>query len=221
VSNRRTAHSLILAAALLIGAGPYVVNAAKSPALQPNNAQRANVDMREVFEDSEAKQAADAKTAVYGRKLDQKFNELGQMPFLTPAELRDLSVLLIKDQPTESDTKKITDLRAESEKRSAENTALAQKKEADLTPADKNRMRELNGMRPAHAQTMVRVQALYQQQVNIENEKNEREGMAAVRGVVAKLAKDKGIAEVYDSSVLIVAPVDLTKEAIERTKKKP
>ena len=217
MTNRRTANYLILSAALMIGAGPYVVNAARVAA-DPN--ARATIDLRQVYEESEAKQVADAKTGVFARKLDQKFGELGQMPFLTPEALRDLSLILAKETPSAEETKKAADLRTEAEKRTSEANGLAQKKDADLTAADRNRMRELNQMRPVHAQTMAKIQGLYQQLVNEENEKNERAGMSAVRGVVSKLAKDKGIAEVFDTTSMVVAPVDLTKDALEKVQAK-
>jgi len=217
VSNRRTVNTLILVAALLIGAGPYVVNAARTAA-DPNTT--AHVDLHQVFEASEARSVADGKTGLYARKLDQSFGDLGQMPYLTPNEMRDLSIIAVRETPTEAETKRAAEVRTEYDKRTAESNALAQKKEADLTPADKNRVRELNAMRPIHAQTMLKIQQMYQTAVNDENAKNERAGMAAVRALVAKLAKEKGIAEVFDTAALVVAPVDLTKDAVERAKKK-
>ena len=209
-------NTLVLAAALLLGAGPYVVNAARNAA-DPNT--RAQVDLQQVFDASESKLLADAQTGQYARRLDQKFSELAQMPFLTPSELRDLSIILSKESPTPEESAKATQLKAESEKRGGELGALGQKKDADLTTADRNRLRELNGMRPVHAQTMLKIQQLYQQMVNDENNKNDRTGMAAVRDIVKKLAKDKGIAEVFDTSTMIVAPLDLTKDALEKVKK--
>ena len=217
MSNRRTFNTLILAAALLIGAGPYVVNAARTAA---DANTRANIDLHQVFEASEARQVADGKTGLFARKLDQSFAEIGQMPFLTPAEVRDLSIVSARETPTEAETKRAAEVKGEYEKRAAESNTLAQKKEADLTAADKTRVRELNNMRQGHAQAMLKVQQMYQQAVNEENVKNERAGMAAIRGLVAKIAKEKGIAEVFDASVLVVAPVDLTKDAVERAKKK-
>jgi hypothetical protein len=197
--------------------GPYVVNAART-AVDANT--RANVDIHQVYEQSEAKQMADAKTGSVARRLDQKFTELNQTPFLNPAELRDLSVILAKETPSADETKRAADLRAEADKRVTEANSLAQKKDADLTPADRNRLRELTAMRPIQTQTMVKIQALYQQLVNEENEKNDRAGIAGVRAAVAKLAKDKGIAEVYDVTSMVVAPVDLTKDAVEKVQVK-
>ena len=214
----KPASTLILAAALLIGAGPYVVSAARNAA-DPNT--RAQVDLQQVFDASDARNTADAKTGQFARKLDQKFTEMAQMQFLTPSELRDLSLILVKEAPTPEETAKAAQLKTESEKRNGELNTLGQKKEADLTAADRNRLRELNGMRPVHAQTMVKIQQLYQQMVNEENGRNERAGMAAVREIVKKIAKDKGITEVFDTSTMIVAPVDLTKDALEKVKKKP
>ena len=218
MNNRRATHTVVLSAALLIAAGPYLVRTARATG-QPGGS-RANVDLHQVYQESEAKQAADARTGAFARRLDQRFTELAQISFLTPVELRDLSLVLVKDAPVEADTKRAADIKGEGEKRAAEANALAQKKDADLTTTDRNRMRELNGMRQLHVQALAKVQALYQQMVNEENEKNERAGTADVRALVSKLARDKGITEVFDSSTMIVAPVDLTKEAIEKVKKK-
>ena len=217
MSNRRTLNTLILAAALMIGAGPYVVKAARTVAEPP---AMANIDLQAVYNESETRKATDTKTGLYARKLDQKFSELGNLPYLTTVEIRDLSDLVIKENLTPEEAKQMADVRAEAEKRANEVQQLAAKKDADLTAADRNRMRELNNMRQTQPQNMLKVQGLYQLLVNEEDQKNTRAGMAELRAQIAKLAKEKGISEVFDTTALIVAPADLTKDAIQRLKKK-
>jgi Skp family chaperone for outer membrane proteins len=115
---------------------------------------------------------------------------------------------------------KLTTIKAEAAKRAAEAQTLSSKKDTDLTPADRARIRELSTMQQQQSPVLAQLQRLYQQMVNEEDAKQTRIGMAEVRTVVAKLAKDQGVSQVFDATSLVYTPVDLTTAALAKVAKK-
>src|SRR5205807_667089 len=97
------------------------------------------------------------------------------------------------ENATEADKKKASDMKALSERRVNEQNMLAAKKESDLTPADRTRLRELAGMLPTQAQALEELRQIYQQMVNDEEARETRSGINDVRALVAKLAKEQGV----------------------------
>lgn len=215
--RRTSVNVLALSAALLIGAGPYIVRAA---ATRPDAAIVANVDMQRVFAESDVRKGVELKLQEYGGILGKRFDEIARIAYLSPDELSDLSAALNLDKPTEADTKKIATIRADSAKRADEYQSLSAIKQ----PAAKDlaRLRELDAMQRQRPLFQERLQKVYQQAVDEEEQRRMRAGMAEVRGIVGKMAKDQGFTEVYDVAAMVYAPVDLTDQAIRKvqTKKK-
>jgi Skp family chaperone for outer membrane proteins len=225
VSKRPFMNVLVLSAALVIGAGPYVVRAAgfRGNAYHAEPGAVANIDMQRVYSESDARKGAEEKVRDFGIKLGGHFDEIAKLEYLNPGEISDYSVALNTEKPTPEMTKKITDLKAASVARTDEYSALTGKKDADLTQKDRDRMRELTNYRNQRPEVLARLQKIYQAAVDEEEAKQNRAGMAEVRAVVGKLAKDQGFSQVYDASSLVYAPVDLTDQALKKTqtKKKP
>ncbi len=215
--RRPFASNLILIAALFIAAGPYVVRAAGT---RLPDGSTAMVDLQRVYGESDARKTADIHTGEYARLMGQHFDEIAAMQYLATAEIRDYSDALNADKPTPADMQKMATIKAEAAKRAAEAQALASKKDADLTPADRKRIGELNSMQQQQAPVLGQLQRLYQQMVNEEDAKQTRLGMAEVRTVVAKMAKDQGISQVFDATCLVYTPVDLTTAALAKVAKK-
>jgi Skp family chaperone for outer membrane proteins len=225
VSKRPFMNVLVLSAALVIGAGPYVVRAAgfRGNAYHAEPGAVANIDMQRVYSESDARKAAEEKVRDFGIKLGGHFDEIAKMEYLSPAEISDYSVALNAEKPAPADAKKITDLKAASSTRTDEWSALSGKKDADLTKNDRDRMRELTTNRNQRPEVMARLQKIYQAAVDEQEAKENRTGMAEVRTIVAKLAKDQGLSQVYDTTSMVYAPIDLTDQALKKTqtKKKP
>jgi Skp family chaperone for outer membrane proteins len=217
VTKRPSLNALVLGAALFIGAGPYIVKAAGT---RPDSAIRANADIQKLYSDSEIRKSIEAKMRQYGAEMFQRFDETMKLRYLTRDELTSYSQALNAETPTEADKKKVTDIKALSEKRVNEQNLLSSKKEGDLTAADRGRLRELANMLPTQAQALEELRQIYQQMVNDEETKETRAGINEVRALVAKLAKEQGVSEVFDSAAMVVAPIDLTPAAAQRLKKK-
>jgi len=215
MSSRTSVNVLILSAALLIGAGPYLVRASITHADAP---MVANVDMQRVFAESDAKRSLEQKLTEFGATLGKRFDEVSKTQFLNPDEISDLSGALNIEKPTEADTKKIETIKAESQKRAEEYQRLSAVKQ----PTDKDlaRIRELDALQRQRPLYMDRLQKLYQQAVDEEEQRRMRAGMAEVRGIVGKMAKEQGFGEVYDVSAMVYAPADLTEQAVHKVQAK-
>jgi Skp family chaperone for outer membrane proteins len=226
MARKSLTNTLVLSAALILGAGPYIVRAAGNhdkPAAvegQAENGKTACVDMARVYAESAAKQKVVVKIREFGTTVFQRFEELTRLSYLTMDELNDYSEALFAQPQTDAQKQKMTSLRAESAKRTEEYQNLSATKDADLTPADRTRLRELNGIAQKQPQVFGQMQAGARQLVNEEEERLTRQGVSEVRDIVSKLAKEQGFTYVYDSNALVVAPVDLTLKAIERVQPK-
>ncbi len=215
-----TSH-LVLTAAILIGAGPYIVKAASSPA--PHAAPQegpAMVDLMRVYGESDTRKAADQKIEEYGKLMGQRFDEIAGMSYLNATEIRDYSDALTAEKPTDADKQKMATIKAESTKRAAEAQALIGRKDSDLTAADRMRLRDLTAMREQQPSIMGQLQRLYQQLVNNKDTELTRLGVAEVRVIVGKLAKEQGFTQVFDTTAMVYAPTDLTQAALAKVKKK-
>jgi Skp family chaperone for outer membrane proteins len=208
---------LILAAALTIGAGPYVVQAAGRMAEQGDIT--ATVDMQRLFVESDLRTVALRKSDEYGRVMGQRFDEIAGSSYLTPGEVADYSEALQTVPATDASKKKIADLKAKASKLSEEAQGLAAKKDAELNAADKARNRELAMMQAAWREAMNRMKQVYQEKVNDEVEKQMRIAQAELRSVVQGIAKQQGIGQVFDSSVMVYSKVDLTPVVMGKLKK--
>jgi Skp family chaperone for outer membrane proteins len=210
-------HYLILTAALLIGAGPYLVRAA---ALRPDQGLVANVDMQRVFAESEARQTASARVRGYAAAVSQRFDETSRLTFLNAQEIGEYSEIINAEKPTDAQKQRAEALKAESAKRADEMQKLSTKKEADLTPQDHARMKELAAVEQQRPQALEGLRRIYQNMVSDEEAKQMNLAQAEVRVLVGKMAKEQGFTEVFDTTALVYAPIDLTPNALLRVKKK-
>jgi Skp family chaperone for outer membrane proteins len=216
--KRTSMNVLVLSAALLIGAGPYIVKAAVNAAGRQPESIVANVDMQRVFNESDAKKAVEQKLTEYGATLGKRFDEVSRTQYLTPDEISDYSAKLNIEKPTDADTKRIADIKAASQQRAEEYQRLSALKQP--TAKDAARLQELDTMQRQRPLFQDRLQKLYQQAVDEEEQKQMRAGLAEVRGIVGKMAKEQGFTEVYDVTAMVYAPADLTDQAIRKVQKK-
>jgi len=215
MSKRPVFNVLVLSTALIIGAGSYVVHAA---GLHPDQGMVANVDMQRVFAESDTRKGIEQKIQEFGSNLGKHFDEITRAPYLTADEISDYSAALNAEKPTDNDKKKIDNIKAESAKRVDEAQKLGAVKQP--TAADQARIRELDNMQRQRPVYLERLQKIYQQAMDEEEQKRTRAGLAEVRGIVGKLAKDQGFSQVYDVSAMVYAPVDLTEQAMHKTQTK-
>ncbi len=203
---------LVLSTALILGAGSYIVRAAGMRAADQGLV--ANVDMQRVFVESDVRKGIELKLQEFGANLGKHFDEVTKTPYLGPDEISDLSAALNAEKPTDADKKKIDTIKGESQKRVDE----AQRMAALKQPAEKDlaRIRELEAMQRQRPLYQERLQKVYQQAIDEEETRRMRAGMAEVRVIVGKLARDQGFGQVFDVTAMVYASSDLTDQAIRK-----
>jgi Skp family chaperone for outer membrane proteins len=223
--SKRPLNALVLTAALVIGAGPfvgpYVVRAA---GLNGNSAADtspiANVDMQRLYEESEARVQAENRVRAFSAKVYQNFEETAKLQFITPEETEDFSRAINAEKPADADTKKLASIRNLNKSRADEYQTLAAKPQTSVTAQDKARLRELTTMTQQRPVILDRLQKFYQEAVDEEASKRRRAGFAEVRAAVQKLAKEQSFTQVYDVTAMVYAPNDITEQALKRVRAK-
>lgn len=230
MSKRPLINGLVLATALLIGAGPivgpYVVRAAgartgrTSVALErtADSSPIANVDMQRLYEESEARVQAESKVRAFSVKSYQNFEETTKLTYVTPEEIEEFS-RIINDEK-QPDAKRLAAIRASSAARGEEFQKLSAKPQSALTVEDRKKISDLTKMAQQQPVLLDRLQKFYQEAVDEESNKQRRLGFAEVRAAVQKLAKDQGFTQVYDVTALVYAPNDITEQALKKVKAK-
>ena len=215
--NRIPFNALVLTVALLIAAGPYVVRAA---GVRPDTAITAMVDLQRVFGESDNRKNGYVKADEYAKGMELRFNEIAGLQYLNIQEVKELHQAMNREMQTDADKKRIAELKEANNKRSDEMRTLSTKKEGELTAAEKTRLRDLNALVQQHAANMEDLRRACQDMVNGDLEREMRKGLAEIREIVAKLAKDQGISQVFDTSSLVYSQIDLTPAALLKVRKK-
>src|SRR5262249_14429069 len=153
---------------LMFGAGPYLVRAA---GMRPPGELIASIDLQRVFAESDARETADHKIAEYGKMMGARFDEIASQQYLTPAEIKDYADALNAENAGAAEKAKIAAIKTAGSKRLEELQALSNKPEAQLTAADKARMKELNAMPAQSREVFTQLQRFFQNLVNAQGAK--------------------------------------------------
>ena len=143
------------------------------------------------------------------------------MPYLDQTELVEYVTLLTKDKPTDTEQARIKALKALSDQRAQELQALQTKKDSDLTAADKNRMNELVGESRILERILPNILDSMRADQAAHLDAFKHDEMVKLRATVAQVAKERGIAQVWDAGALVYATTDLTPQVVERVSKHP
>lgn len=211
------AHAAVAGVALLLCAGPYLVRASGRA---QDTAGVANVDLQKVFSESDARRAAEAKVAEFGRVTFQRFEEIASLRYLTRDEITDLFDAANAEAPTEAQKARAAALKAESARRVEEAQSLANKKDAELSEADRRRLRELNTMLQQQPAVLAQMRSIFQRMVNDKEQELMRQALNEVRGVVSQVAKGMNLAQVFDSSSLVYCTLDITPNVLQKVRKR-
>jgi Skp family chaperone for outer membrane proteins len=155
----------------------------------------------------------------FGSLLFKRFEETAKMRYLSVDELSEYSSAVNAETPTEMQTQRIAAIKKASTDRVEEYSRLLGKAEAQVTAADKARLRELNGMEQARPDALQRLSQIYQRNVDAEEQKLKKLAIAEVRQTIGKVAKENGVGEVFDSAALVAAPLDLTPLVLPKVRK--
>lgn len=214
----------VLILAGTIAAGGLVANA-KEPAARRADAASSGtiglIDMEEVYNASGAPQELEQAARQHEAQGVERIKQIMAVPYLEPKELEDYGTLIGKAKLTPEEEKQAEKFRSTNEMRVNELKTLQTKPDNQLNADDRARMSHLVELKQA-LQTQVRPGL-------VDDFRTQHEGWLAdfrhhqlvtLRQEVAKVAKEKGIDHVFDSTTLIYSVNDLTPTVLQRISRK-
>lgn len=210
--------------ALLIGGGALVAQA-KEPRKIPAEGEAigtlGSVDMEEIYNASGGPQDLDQAARQHEIEGEKRISKLLSVPFLERAELEAYGTLIGKVQLTPEDEKKSASLKSENDKRATELSTLQTKANDALTAEDRARMSHLTDLRQVlETQVKPGLIADFGRQHEGWVADYRRRQLVMLRQDVAKVAKSRGIAHVFDAGTLVYSVNDLTPTIIQQLKKR-
>ncbi len=225
--NRNFASSVVLAIALLGGAGALAGHARQNdkPNENLNNPARGAastglVDMDRVYAASDMPRQLEQRAGDLDNEARQRMARVAAMIHLTEPELMEYFTLAGKAAPTDAEAARAKALETLSDQRGQELQTLAAKNAADLTVGDKARQRELTAQPRLLEQILPNLRAAFRAQQSAQLETLRHEQYVQLRGMVGQVAKEKGVANVFDANALVYSSNDLTPLVIQRLAKR-
>lgn len=141
----------------------------------------------------------------------------GAASFLSDVEMRELAGLYEKDQPNETERKRIAALESLANGRKAELAKI----ESTPQPTDENRRRftELGNMRQQGDQNLQQLTNDLQERLRKREEELTTKTIGVIRDAIAAVAKTKGLTVVFDNKVAIYTNNDITADVVKQVNK--
>ncbi|HLJ56192.1 MAG TPA: hypothetical protein VKT77_14220 [Chthonomonadaceae bacterium] len=207
-----------IALALLVGAG-----AMWAQAKQPDDEKQdvvaggkiGSVDMEDVYNASGAPQDLERAAHQHEIEGEQRINKIMAVPYLEQAELEEYGALIGKASLTPDEEKRFAAIKALNDNRAAELAGLVAK--PNPAPQDAARITHLNDLKRT-LQNELRPQLIadFRAQNDSMMQEYRHRQIAQLRQEVGRVAKDNGLAHVFDSGTLVYTSVDITKDVIQR-----
>lgn len=220
-TRSKFSHAVILTLALLISAGGVTVYA-KQRADPPNmqapllTGQVACVEMERVYAASGGPEQLAQRATDIALEVSQHLKDLKSAPLLEQNELQEYGTLIFKSTKSEADQTRLKTLKMLSDQRLDELNKLQIKPDKTLTAEDKTRLKQLQEQSrlldtifpywqdDARAQQTERIEAFRRSQ------------LAKLRVTVGKVAAERGITHVFDTTSLIYSANDITTLVLQR-----
>jgi len=225
-AQNKFSHAIVFGLALLISAGGVTVYA-KQRADAPNmqapllTGQVACVDMERVYAASGGPEQLAQRATDITIEVTQHLKDIKTAPMLEQTELQEYGTIIFKSIKTEAETARLKTLKMLSDQRQEELSKLQIKSDKTLTAEDKARMKQLQDQSrlldsifpfwqdDARAQQTERIEAFRRTQI------------AKLRVTIGKVAAERGITHVFDTTSLIYSANDVTPLVVQRFGKRP
>jgi len=175
-----------------------------------------SVDVQKVADQTKLLQQTDDDTRAYAEGLNKSLQRLanGSARLLSDAEIRELSALYEKGGAADADQKRITALETKADTTGAEFSRLQQN--AAPNDAEKKRFSDLSEAQKKGDAVLRDIQNDYEGRVQTKHNQLLQKLTAQIRETVSKVAKEKGLAVVFDSQAAVYTQNDITAEVIKR-----
>ena len=208
-----------LGAASVIAPAPARAKQAAPPAAT-GTAQFGSVDVNQILSESKARQKDVAEINALSGTFRNVLQQLqtGAAHYLSEAEIREYATLLEKPTPTDADKKRIAALQAGADAKSAQMTRL--ENVAAPTDEQKKQFTDLSDTRQKGDDVVKAIADDMSKRFDLREGDLRNKTVLDIRGVIAKVAQDKGLSVVFDSSVALYTANDITAEVIKQINNK-
>ena len=217
MSSRNLIAVALLALALLVGGGAMVVHAIPGHAAGDGN-EMAVVDIERLYNSSDLPQVLAQKAAQLGAQAQERLDALADAKFLDAKDLQEYGDLIAKVQADAAQLARAKELKALSEARADELSKLQIKQADMLTPKDRMRMQSLVEMSHLIDRVLPSVQSDLAQDQTERLRAIRRDQIAQLRTIVGTVAREKGIAHVFDVNAMVYSSTDLTPLVLKKLK---
>jgi Skp family chaperone for outer membrane proteins len=131
--------------------------------------------------------------------------------------MHELAGLYEKDQPSDTEKKRIAELEAIGDSRKGEMSRL--ENTASPTDVQRKRFTELNSMHQQGEQNLAALTQDFESRLRTREDDLTKKALATIREAIAVVAKQKGLAVVFDSKFALYAQVDITADVAKQVNK--
>ena len=176
-----------------------------------------SVDLQKIESGYSKKAAYDQQLQQLQQKLGGYLQQQGSFAMLSKADQTQLGVLLAKPAPTAQDTAQINALEAKSTQAAQQLTTLQQ--EQNPAQADKDQMAQLTQLQKDGQAALQDQSTAYQAQVQQESDQLSQQFAADVKTAISAVARQRGLAVVFDSQVALYTANDITDDVLKTLNK--
>jgi Skp family chaperone for outer membrane proteins len=175
----------------------------------------ASVDLNKLLSQSKAKTAADAELDQMSTELRGVYQQQQQYSMLPVEKIKALGTILAKPSPlSDADKTTETQLFDQSTKDLNELTALQQKKDTDLTEADRLRIQTLTQESQSAKDALTAIMSDYSNRLNARAQELNQQILQKMKTAIAQVAQKQGIQVVFDSAVALYTSTDITSDVL-------
>ncbi len=215
----------VLTLGLLLAVGSVAVHARQpvksAPALQDTlpTGQIGCVDMDRVYVASGGPEQLAQQATEIGMEVTQHLKEIRTAPMLSQEELQEYGTLIFKNRRTDAEQARVKAIKQLSDQRTDELSQLQVKPDKQLTAEDKARMKALQEQSRLVESILPFWQEDAHAQQNSKIEAYRRTQITRLRAIVGKVATERNIAHVFDTSALVYSANDITALVVARVSK--
>lgn len=175
------------------------------------------VDVQRVTKDYKAMQMAQRELEARQIRANARIQRRMNMPFLSDEEHKQLDEIEAKDPAgrTAAEVAKAKELTDKGTKLSGEIAALAQKPDAELTDADRQRMKDADAARGRLESQIAGIRDEEDAKLREFGMANQERLTKEFRAAVKRVAEKKGLSIVFDVQVAVFAGTDITDDVVK------
>lgn len=194
-----------------------VASVQAAPAASSSAFAFGSVDLNRILAGYKKKADLDQQILALNQKLDARFKQQVGSDMLSKEDQQKITALLSKPTLSDADRSQITALQQQSTKDAAELAGLQQKQ--NPTAADTARLQTLTQQRQAGQQALQDAADVYKAQLQAEQERLSAQLSATVKTAIGDVAKDKGLAMVFDAQFAVYSANDISDDVLKRLNK--